>query len=52
MSGMSDVHAEEVLTRVAVLIAAGGEFNDAFDRVQANYQPLATVATSFDLDLL
>jgi hypothetical protein len=50
MSGMSDVHAEEVLTRVAVLVAAGADFNDAFDRVQADNDQQA--APSFDLDLL
>ena len=52
MSGMSDVHAQEVLTRVAVLVAAGAEFNDAFDRVQADNHQQATAAPSFDLDLL
>ena len=52
MSGMSDVHAQEVLTRVAVLVAAGAEFNDAFDRVQADNDQQATAAPSFDLDLL
>jgi len=50
MSGMSDVHAEEVLTRVAVLVAAGADFNDAFDRVQSDNDQQAT--PSFDLDLL
>jgi len=50
MSGMSDVHAEEVLTRVAVLVAAGADFNDAFDRVQSDNDQQAT--RSFDLDLL
>jgi len=52
MSAMSDVHAEGVLTRMSSLVAAGVGFDDAFDRVQANHRPLATVATSFDLDLL